>query len=118
MKFLIDAQLPRRLSHSLREAGHDSPHTLDLPLGNATPDHEVARIADEADRVVVSKDADFVADQLLRGRPARVLLVVTGNMGNRELLCLFETWLGEIVLALATSPLVELHRDRLVQRIQ
>lgn len=38
MTFLIDAQLPKRLCAWLREAGHDVMHTLDLPLGNRTPD--------------------------------------------------------------------------------
>ncbi len=33
MKFLVDAQLPRRLIHRLRESGHEAKHTLDLPLG-------------------------------------------------------------------------------------
>jgi len=31
MKFLIDAQLPRRFVIWLTEAGHDALHTLDLP---------------------------------------------------------------------------------------
>jgi predicted nuclease of predicted toxin-antitoxin system len=34
MKFLIDAQLPRRLAHQLRTAGFEAIHTLDLPQGN------------------------------------------------------------------------------------
>ncbi|MBI3650965.1 MAG: DUF5615 family PIN-like protein [Acidobacteria bacterium] len=34
MKFLVDAQLPRRLANKLREFGHESLHTLDLPNGN------------------------------------------------------------------------------------
>lgn len=38
MKFLVDAQLPRRLAQSLIEAGFEAIHTLDLPLGNRTPD--------------------------------------------------------------------------------
>jgi predicted nuclease of predicted toxin-antitoxin system len=41
MKFLIDAQLPHRLAAQLREAGHDAIHTLDLPLGNRTPDSAI-----------------------------------------------------------------------------
>jgi len=40
MKFLIDAQLPRRFAVWLNEAGH----TLDLPLGNRTPDSSVCAI--------------------------------------------------------------------------
>ncbi len=32
MKFLVDAQLPRRLAEQLRVSGHDVLHTLDSPL--------------------------------------------------------------------------------------
>jgi predicted nuclease of predicted toxin-antitoxin system len=34
MKFLIDAQLPRRLAHQLSVAGYETTHTLDLPQGD------------------------------------------------------------------------------------
>lgn len=33
MKFLIDAQLPKRLCDWLRAKGYDALHTLDLNLG-------------------------------------------------------------------------------------
>ena len=38
MKFLVDAQFPRSLVKRLQEQGHEATHTLDLPLGNRTPD--------------------------------------------------------------------------------
>ena len=38
MKFLVDAQLPYRLVDLFRRAGLDTVHTLDLTLGNRTPD--------------------------------------------------------------------------------
>ena len=41
MKFLVDAQLPRRFASWLKEAGHDALHTLDLPKKNLTPDNEL-----------------------------------------------------------------------------
>jgi len=44
MKWLIDAQLPRRLSVKLNSLGHDSIHTLDLPEGNESTDAEINRI--------------------------------------------------------------------------
>jgi len=37
MKFLVDAQLPKRLAQWLNEAGHDTVHTLDLPRRSACP---------------------------------------------------------------------------------
>jgi len=41
MRFLVDAQLPRRLSDWLNKQGHDAIHTLDLPRANRTSDDEL-----------------------------------------------------------------------------
>jgi predicted nuclease of predicted toxin-antitoxin system len=101
-------QLPRRSSHVLRSAGHDSIHTLDLPQGNATADGEVARRSGAESRVVVS--------HLLSGEPARLLVVATANITNAALLTLFTERLDDIVAAVGTREraFVELHRDQLV----
>jgi len=40
MKFLIDAQLPRRLAYQLPAAGLETTHNLDLRHGNRTTDRE------------------------------------------------------------------------------
>ncbi len=86
MKFLLDAQLPARLAGHLNDAGHDALHTLDLPEQNRTTDAEVARVADAHGRIVVSKDSDFRDSHLLNGTPARLLVVSTGNITNRDLI--------------------------------
>lgn len=114
MKFLIDAQLPRRIVPSLQRAGHGALHTLDLPLGNRTPDREIVAIANRDGRVVVTKDADFVNTFLVSGEPEGLLLVSTGNISNRELLHLFEVNIAAIVDAFATSRFVELTRGSLI----
>ncbi len=85
MKFLIDAQLPRRMVGWIASAGYDAVHTLDLPAGNRTNDTEVIKCADQEQRAVVTKDADFVNEHILHGRPAKLLLVSTGNISNRNL---------------------------------
>lgn len=77
MRFLVDAQLPERLTRQLIDAGHDALHTAQLSDGNRTTDEEIARIADEQDRVVVSKDRDFRDSHLLRRTPRRLLVVAT-----------------------------------------
>ena len=60
MKFIVDAQLPRRLSHEIAALGDDALHTLDLPTGNLTADSAILQFAREEGRVVVTKDSDFV----------------------------------------------------------
>ena len=114
MKFLIDAQLPRRFCAWLRLAGHDALHTLDLPMANRTTDSAIVALADVQDRVVVTKDDDFVQSRMVFGKPKRLLLVATGNISNRELENLICSNLPAIVAALNASGFVEIGHDKLV----
>ncbi|MFX0574054.1 DUF5615 family PIN-like protein [Nocardia nepalensis] len=114
MKFLVDAQLPRKLAVLLKNAGHDVVHTCTIAQGNRTTDDEIAAIADREDRVVVTKDRDFWIGHILDRSPRSLLIVSTGNIANAVLLQLFSDHLAEIVQLLAESAVVELGRDRLV----
>ncbi len=78
MKFLIDAQLPVRLSRFLQRAGYDTIHTRDLPQQNATSDTEVNTISIQESRIVITKDSDFFDSFLIRQEPYKLLLVTTG----------------------------------------
>lgn len=84
MRFLVDAQLPRRFAAWLNEAGQDALHTLDLPRKNLTSDGEIIARARQDGRVVVSKDADFAQSFLITGEPS-LLLISTGNIDNAGL---------------------------------
>src|SRR5580700_4730945 len=108
MKFIVDAQLPRRLARELVSAGHDAMHTLDLAKGNRTPDKEITSIASAEGRVVVTKDEDFVTQFLLRGAPPKLLLVSTGNISNDALSHLIAANLSALVAALTKHDFVEL----------
>ena len=113
MNFLIDAQLPRHLSIWLTEAGHDARHTLDLPLGNRTPDSEIIACASREKRIVISKDSDFVQSFLLTGQPT-LLLISTGNITNAELKKLLHANLSSVETAFDEFRFVEITREVLV----
>ena len=117
MNFLIDAQLPRRLARRLQEAGYDAIHTLDLPLGNRTTDAEIVAIAAHDQRVVITKDADFVSSFVVIHQPAKLLLISTGNIDNATLEALFMTNLAAIVIALTTHNFIELNRTTLIVHV-
>jgi predicted nuclease of predicted toxin-antitoxin system len=108
MKFIVDAQLPRRLAHPLAVSGQDATHTLELTKGNRTPDSELRAIAIQENRVVVSKDEDFVTHYLLHGAPPKLLLISTGNISNNGLLTLVAKNLTALVAALCEHDFVEL----------
>ena len=108
MKFIVDAQLPRRLAAELAGSGHDAIHTLDLPTGNRTSDGDIIALATRENRVVVTKDNDFVTSFLLRGMPSKLLLISTGNISNEELSRLMASNWRVLESALAKHDFVEL----------
>ncbi|MBX9585155.1 MAG: DUF5615 family PIN-like protein [Gemmataceae bacterium] len=116
MNLLVDAQLPRRTAGWFAAAGCDAVHTLDLPEANRTPDEQVNDVADREQRVVVTKDADFVDSHLLRGRPAKLLLISTGNISNRDLEALLVPLIPDIIREFGTNSFLELGRSGLVVR--
>ncbi len=116
MKFLVDAQLPRRLARWLQSNGHDVRHTLDLPNGNATTDQEINDLSVAEQRAVITKDSDFVDSFLLTGRPFQLLLVSTGNIRNSDLEALFASQIAGIVTDFASNNFIELTRSGYVVR--
>ena len=66
MKFLVDAQLPYRLKVWLSATGFYTIHTTDLPAQSLSSDMDVVQVADAEDRIVISKDSDFLKLHILR----------------------------------------------------
>jgi predicted nuclease of predicted toxin-antitoxin system len=114
MKILVDAQLPRRLVALLVRAGHDAIHTLDLPLGNRTIDTVINQLSLSEQRVVVTKDADFVDSFLLRQEPWKLLLVSTGNIRNAELIALFMANIEKISEGFDAFDFIEINQKELI----
>ncbi|MGJ3254090.1 MAG: DUF5615 family PIN-like protein [Elainellaceae cyanobacterium] len=114
MKFLIDAQLPIRLARLLREAGYDIIHTRELPQQNATPDSIINSISIQEERIVITKDSDFVDSFLTVQQPYKLLLITTGNIKNTDLEILFTTNLSLIVDLLSRHNYIELSRDSVI----
>jgi predicted nuclease of predicted toxin-antitoxin system len=114
MKLLIDAQLPRRLAHQLRAGGFETTHTLDLPDGNRTTDQALITFSLTEHCIVFTKDSDFVESFLLRHEPWKLLLVSTGNIGNDELLRLFQLNIDQLAESFKSFDFIELNRTSMI----
>lgn len=112
MKFLIDAHLPPSLRAVFQAAGHDAIHTLDMPDQNASRDGLLNEVSMGELRVLVTKDTDFYYSHLLHGRPWKLVIVRTGNLGLNATKLMFATHLPEIEMALQRCTLVELDQQK------
>jgi len=117
MKFLIDAQLPRRLVTALKQSGFEAIHTLELPDGNRTTDQALIDLSVTLQAIVVTKDSDFVQSFLLKQRPWKLLLISTGNIGNDELITMFQENITQLIDAFMTVDFVELNRSNLISHL-
>ena len=69
--------------------------------------------ANQDDRVLVTKDADFEITYELGQGPPQLLLITTGNIHNNELLKLFVRHEEALFRLLAQHEFIELSRNRL-----
>ena len=72
------------------------------------------RIADAEDRIVISKDSDFLKLHILQNKPARLLMITNGNIINQQLLLLFERNFGTISELFKSYAVVEMNNSFVV----
>jgi predicted nuclease of predicted toxin-antitoxin system len=114
MKFLIDAQLPMRIANLLENLGYDVIHTKNLPLKNATPDSEINKLSILEQRIVITKDKDFLDSFLIKQEPYKLLLITTGNISNKQIEQLFIQNITQIIELFLTYDFLEMTRDSLI----
>ena len=114
MKFLIDAQLPMRIANLLDNLGYDVIHTKNLPLKNATPDSEINKLSILEQRIVITKDKDFLDSFLIKQEPYKLLLITTGNISNKQIEQLFLQNITQIIELFLTDDFLEMTRDSLI----
>ena len=116
MKFIVDAQLPYKIALFLRDKGFDALHTDDLPDKEHTKDSQIRDISVSENRIVISKDSDFVDSHILMKIPKKLLVVTTGNIKNRELLNLWHNNWELIIWLFETCDLVEMSKEDVIAK--
>ena len=114
MKFIIDAQLPRQIAQLLLLAGHDVIHTSETPMGNRTPDSLLNRISVNEQRILITKDSDFVNSFLLRHEPWKLWLVATGNIRNSELCSILAANMIRIIEGFEVHNFIEINQTEVI----
>ena len=114
MKFLVDAQLPFRLASFLTDQGFDTLHTDDLPDEERTTDSSLRDISVKEDRILITKDYDFLDSFYLHRKPGKLLLITTGNIRNNDLLNIFQKNLLRIIKLFKEYSFVELNNKDII----
>jgi predicted nuclease of predicted toxin-antitoxin system len=114
MKFILDAQLPVDLISIFVDHSCECIHVNTLPNKDRSKDSEIRDFADLNNFIVVTKDFDFYHSHMSTQRPAKLLLITTGNIKNKDLIHLVRRNLGSIKKAFESCHFVELSNTELI----
>ena len=98
MKFLVDNQLPTALARLITSQGHDCEHVLDIALSSSS-DREIWEYARKGDRIVITKDEDFLYLANRSESEGRLIWVRLGNCRSSVLLAEFGRLWPRIIAA-------------------
>jgi len=84
---------------------------------NYTTDNEINSISIDENRVVITKDLDFVDSLLISNTPYKLLYLTTGNITNKVLLEFFSTNIEKIAETLKDAKLVEISLDKITIKL-
>ncbi|MEO6329403.1 MAG: DUF5615 family PIN-like protein [Ginsengibacter sp.] len=111
MKFLLDAQLPPSLKQLFTDNGYDCIHTLDLELGNDTPDKIINQISVSEQRILITKDSDFFDSFLIKKEPYKLIMVKLGNTSKKELIQFFNDQFSKLIEKIKVENMILLSKE-------
>lgn len=103
------------LATYLRWKGFDAIHTTHFHEGHLLQDAQIAKIALDENRIIVTKDSDFPDSFFLKGAPPRLIYLRLGNIRNRELTAFLEArWTLVEGLLAEDSGMIVLNKEQLI----
>ena len=96
------------------QKGFDVIHTDDLPNKEFTTDNEIREISVKENRIVITKDSDFLDSYFINAIPPKLLLVTTGNIKNKSLIHLFDLSMETISELFSKYSFVELSNKEII----
>jgi len=93
----------------LKDNGFDAIHTDDMPNMERTSDTEIIKISELEERIIITKDKDFLDSYLLFNKPKKLVLITSRNIKNKEFIFLFKNTFKTVVELLSKHSLIELN---------
>ncbi len=113
MKFLCDVPISLRLVKWLNIQGFEATHVNNILDGYFTKDEMISAYADIHGLILISKDADFKNQHLLKKSPKQLVKINSGNTSHKTLLELLKKHIG-LIHRLSVMPhfLLEIDQEK------
>ena len=90
MRVLCDVHIAFKIKHFFESHGIEAAHVNFILDRWHSKDVDIARFADAADMVLISKDSDFQDSHFLKNTPRKLLKISLGNLSTQQAIVLLE----------------------------
>ena len=104
--FLIDANLPAKIS-----IWQNQRFVHVITLDPCWDDEAIWQYARTNNLTIISKDKDFLIQQLLKGAPPKIVHIKFGNMKLNDFIYAIEACWSEVELLLTDHNLINIYTD-------
>jgi len=107
-EFLIDVNLPAKIKI------WQSTRFINIAMIDATWNDDVIwNYAKNNHLTIISKDKDFLTQQILKGSPPKIIHIKFGNLKLKDFISVIENCWNEVELLLNNHDLINIYSDRL-----
>jgi predicted nuclease of predicted toxin-antitoxin system len=106
--FLIDANLPLKV-----KTWQDDRFVHVLNIDPAWNDDAIWQYALDNHLTIISKDKDFLVQQILKGSPPKVIHIKLGNLKLNDFISTIENCWSEVELLLSSYTLINIYSDKI-----
>ncbi len=85
-----------------------------MPNRERTSDSEIINISELEDRIIITKDKDFLDSFLLFNKPKKLVLITSGNIKNKDFFLLFKNNFNIVIELLPKHSLIELNSFEII----
>ncbi len=106
--FLIDANLPAKVDIWQNERFI---HVTDMDP--CLDDESIWDYAKKNQLIIISKDKDFLMQQIVKGSPPKIIHIKFGNLNLNDLIITIEKCWNEVEILLTTHNLINIYSERI-----
>lgn len=114
-KYIVDANFSKKIATLLHSHDLDVIHVADLTQGTKTKDREINLISIRENRIVITRDHDFLDSYFSSPRPYKILFISDFYQKESKIIAYLQDHISEINELFESHGLIELKNGEIIK---
>jgi len=114
-RYIVDANFSMKVAELLHSHDIDVVHVSSLPKGTKTKDRDINLLSIRENRIVITRDHDFIDSYFSSSRPYKLLFISDFNQKEAQILSYLDMNIMEIDRLFQSFGLIELKEGEIIK---